>query len=70
MEKFIYRNPTEILFGKGMIAEVSSRVPADRPVLLVWGGGSARPGNGGRCGLTLRLECRRRAGPAFGWKWD
>jgi len=42
MEKFIYRNPTEILFGKGMIAEVSSRVPADRPVLLVWGGGSIK----------------------------
>jgi NADP-dependent alcohol dehydrogenase len=42
MEKFTYRNPTEILFGRGMIAEISSRVPADRPVLLVWGGGSIK----------------------------
>jgi NADP-dependent alcohol dehydrogenase len=42
MEKFIYRNPTEILFGKGMIGEISSRVPADRPVLLLWGGGSIK----------------------------
>ena len=42
MENFIYRNPTEILFGKGMIAEVASRVPADRPVLMVWGGGSIK----------------------------
>jgi NADP-dependent alcohol dehydrogenase len=42
MESFIYRNPTEILFGKGMIAEIASRVPADRPVLLMWGGGSIK----------------------------
>jgi len=42
MQNFSYRNPTEILFGKGMIAEISSRVPADRPVLLVWGGGSIK----------------------------
>ena len=42
MQNFSYRNPTEILFGKGMIAEISSRVPADRPVLLLWGGGSIK----------------------------
>jgi NADP-dependent alcohol dehydrogenase len=42
MENFIYRNPTEILFGEGMIAEIASRVPADRPVLMVWGGGSIK----------------------------
>ena len=42
MDNFTYRNPTEILFGKGMIAEISSRVPADRPVLMVWGGGSIK----------------------------
>jgi NADP-dependent alcohol dehydrogenase len=42
MDNFTYRNPTEILFGKGAIAEISSRVPADRPVLMVWGGGSIK----------------------------
>jgi NADP-dependent alcohol dehydrogenase len=42
MESFVYRNPTEILFGKGMIGEISSRVPVDRPVLMVWGGGSIK----------------------------
>jgi NADP-dependent alcohol dehydrogenase len=42
MENFTFRNPTEILFGKGMIVEISSRVPADRPVLMVWGGGSIK----------------------------
>jgi len=42
MENFIYRNPTEILFGRGTIAEISERVPADQPVLLVWGRGSIK----------------------------
>jgi len=42
MQNFSYRNPTEILFGKGMIAEIASRVPADRPVLFLWGGGSIK----------------------------
>jgi NADP-dependent alcohol dehydrogenase len=42
MENFIFRNPTEILFGKGMIAKISSRVPTDEPALMVWGGGSIK----------------------------
>ena len=40
MQNFEYRNPTEILFGKGMIAGLTARVPADAPVLLLYGGGS------------------------------
>jgi NADP-dependent alcohol dehydrogenase len=40
MQNFTYKNPTEILFGKGMIAELSSRVPTKTPVLLLYGGGS------------------------------
>jgi NADP-dependent alcohol dehydrogenase len=42
MDNFVYRNPTEILFGKGMIAEIASRVPTDGPVLFVYGGGSIK----------------------------
>ncbi len=42
MNNFIFRNPTEILFGRGMIAEITARVPADRTVLLLYGGGSIR----------------------------
>lgn len=42
MNNFVFRNPTEILFGKGMIAEIGSRVPTDQPVLLVFGGGSIK----------------------------
>lgn len=42
MQNFSFSNPTEILFGKGMIAEIASRVPTDVPVLLVYGGGSIK----------------------------
>ncbi|MFH1147650.1 MAG: iron-containing alcohol dehydrogenase [Pseudomonadota bacterium] len=42
MMNFVYKNPTEILFGKGMIAEIASRVPGDVPVLFLYGGGSIK----------------------------
>lgn len=42
MQNFAFRNPTEILFGRGMIAELRNRVPAHTPVLLVYGGGSIK----------------------------
>lgn len=42
MENFIFKNPTEILFGRGRIAEIATRVPRDKPVLLVYGGGSIK----------------------------
>jgi len=42
MNNFMFRNPTEILFGKGMIAEIAKRVPTGGPVLFVYGGGSIK----------------------------
>ncbi|HEY5912373.1 MAG TPA: iron-containing alcohol dehydrogenase [Verrucomicrobiae bacterium] len=42
MQNFSYKNPTEIVFGRGMIAEIGSRVPKEGPVLLLYGGGSIR----------------------------
>ena len=42
MQNFIYKNPTEILFGRGMIAEIAGRVPEDAPVLFLYGGGSIK----------------------------
>jgi NADP-dependent alcohol dehydrogenase len=42
MNNFVYRNPTEILFGKGMIAEIAKRIPTDGPVLFLYGGGSIK----------------------------
>lgn len=42
MQNFTFRNPTEILFGKGTIAEIASRVPRNVPVLFLYGGGSIK----------------------------
>ena len=42
MQNFIYKNPTEIIFGRGTIAEIASRVPTDGPVLMLYGGGSIK----------------------------
>jgi len=42
MENFVFNNPTEILFGRGTIADLASRVPADHPVLLLYGQGSIK----------------------------
>ncbi|MFA5138187.1 MAG: iron-containing alcohol dehydrogenase [Elusimicrobiota bacterium] len=42
MLDFIFRNPTEILFGKGMIAKLDARVPKGAKTLLLYGGGSIK----------------------------
>jgi len=42
MQNFVYKNPTEILFGKGMIREIAGRVPKDTGVLFLYGGGSIK----------------------------
>ena len=42
MQNFTFKNPTEILFGRGMIAELGRRVPAHTAVLLLYGGGSIK----------------------------
>jgi len=42
MQNFIYQNPTQIIFGRGMIKELSKRIPADKSVLFLYGGGSIK----------------------------
>jgi NADP-dependent alcohol dehydrogenase len=42
MQSFIYKNPTEILFGRGMIREITGRIPKDQGVLFLYGGGSIK----------------------------
>ncbi len=42
MQNFVYKNPTEILFGKGMIREIAGRVPKETGVLFLYGGGSIK----------------------------
>lgn len=42
MQNFVFKNPTEIVFGKNTIAEIAPRIPRDVPILLAYGGGSIR----------------------------
>ncbi len=40
MFNFIYHNPVKILFGKGMISELSHLIPPTSKVMILYGGGS------------------------------
>lgn len=42
MRNFTYKNPTEILFGKGMIAGIKGRIPKEEKILFLYGGGSIK----------------------------
>lgn len=42
MQNFVFKNPTEIIFGRGSIKNISSRVPANATVLFLYGGGSIK----------------------------
>ncbi len=42
MQNFVFKNPTEILFGRGTIAQLKTRVPENVPVMFVYGGGSIK----------------------------
>ncbi|KOE82185.1 aldehyde reductase [Vibrio alginolyticus] len=40
--KFTYVNPTQIYFGQGQIAAISSAIPTDKKTLVIYGGGSIK----------------------------
>lgn len=42
MKNFIYANPTKIIFGKGMIANIASEIPVTSKILMLYGGGSIK----------------------------
>jgi len=42
MDNFRYRNPTEIAFGKGVIADLAALIPAHLKIMLTYGGGSIK----------------------------
>lgn len=42
MENFIFQNPTKLIFGKGMIAQLAKEIPAGRRVMVTFGGGSVK----------------------------
>lgn len=42
MNNFIFQNPTRLIFGKGMIAQLSKEIPADKKIMVTFGGGSVK----------------------------
>lgn len=42
MQNFKFKNPTELIFGRAMVSELSKRIPARARVLLTFGGGSVK----------------------------
>lgn len=42
MNNFIYYNPTKLVFGKGQIARLPKLIPADKRIMITFGGGSAK----------------------------
>lgn len=42
MQNFKFKNPTELIFGRGMVSELGKRIPTSARVLLTFGGGSVK----------------------------
>ncbi|MEG0499408.1 MAG: iron-containing alcohol dehydrogenase, partial [Alistipes sp.] len=42
MDNFIFQNPTKLVFGKGMISKLAELIPADKHILITFGGGSVK----------------------------
>lgn len=42
MNNFIYCNPTKLVFGKGMIAKLTSLIAPDKRIMITFGSGSVR----------------------------
>jgi NADP-dependent alcohol dehydrogenase len=55
MNNFYYRNPTKIIFGKGMIANIANEIPKDAKVLILYGSGSIKK-NGVYEQVTIALN--------------
>ena len=42
MNNFIFQNPVKLILGKGMIAQLSKEIPADKRIMITFGGGSVK----------------------------
>jgi Uncharacterized oxidoreductases, Fe-dependent alcohol dehydrogenase family len=42
MNNFVFQNPTKLIFGKGSIASLTTEIPADKNILMTYGGGSIK----------------------------
>lgn len=40
MYNFTFQNPTKLVFGKGQIAQLAQLIPADKKIMMTYGGGS------------------------------
>lgn len=58
MNNFIYHNPTKLVFGRGTIAKLAKLIPADKRIMITFGGGSVRR-NGVYEQVVAALEGRR-----------
>lgn len=55
MYNFKFANPVKIIFGKGMIKELTKEIPANKKVMLIYGGGSIKK-NGAYDQVTAALK--------------
>lgn len=42
MHNFIFHNPIRLIMGKGMISELEKEIPADKKIMITFGGGSVK----------------------------
>ena len=42
MYNFTFQNPTKLIFGKGQIAKLAKEIPADKKIMITFGGGSVK----------------------------
>ena len=45
LNNFCFQNPTKLIMGKGMIAQLSKEIPADKKIMITFGGGSVGKGS-------------------------
>ncbi len=55
MNNFNFQNPTKLIFGKGMIAQLANEIPLDKRVMITFGGGSVKT-NGVYAQVTEALK--------------
>lgn len=42
MNNFTFQNPVKLIFGKGTIAKLATEIPADKKIMVTFGGGSVK----------------------------
>ncbi|MDR0363524.1 MAG: iron-containing alcohol dehydrogenase [Bacteroidales bacterium] len=42
MYNFVFQNPTKLIMGKGMISRLSQEIPAEKRIMITFGGGSVK----------------------------